>query len=147
MTKWYGSLNNRLDEGKQVCEEIKIGTGVTEYKYSDRIAYEVIEVEDQKHITIRELDHHLIGEAFTNNWELASNENNPSIPLVKRGKNWYVEKVATIEDIKSDNIDTKLWLMHNGFDIEKIKAKGIQKKYTKMNISIGKSEYHYDYEF
>ena len=147
MSKWYGSLNNRLEEGKQFCDEIKVGTGVTEYCYSDRRAYEVIEVKNQKHIVIRELDHHLIGEAFTNNWELTSNENNPSIPLVKRGNNWYIEKVATIEDIQSDDICVKLWLIHNGFDIETIKAKGSQKKYQKMNISIGKANFHYDYEF
>ena len=147
MTKWNGSFSSRLQEGKQFCEEIKVGTGVTEYGYSDRRAYEVIEVKDQKHIIIRELDHHLIGEAFTNNWELTSNENNPSTPLVKRGNSWYVEKIATIEDTQSDDICVKLWLIHNGFDIEKIKEKGSQKKYTKINISIGKAEYHYDYEF
>lgn len=29
--KWYGSLQNRLAEGHQFCDTIKVGTGVTEY--------------------------------------------------------------------------------------------------------------------
>ena len=36
--KWYGSLNNRLEENRQFCEKIEVGTGVTEYMYSDRKA-------------------------------------------------------------------------------------------------------------
>lgn len=46
--KWYGSLNNRLEENKMFCEEIKVGTGLTEYFYSDRHPYEVVKVIDQK---------------------------------------------------------------------------------------------------
>ena len=62
--KWYGSIDNRIEEGKQFVNEIKVGDGVTEYLWSDRKAYEVVDVKDQKHITIREYDHKLKGEAF-----------------------------------------------------------------------------------
>lgn len=71
--KWYGSLQNRLAEGHQFCDTIKVGTGVTEYHYSDRSPYEVVEVTDQKHISIRRLDHRAVGEPMSNNWELISN--------------------------------------------------------------------------
>lgn len=27
--KWYGSLDNRVEENRQYCDEIKVGTGVT----------------------------------------------------------------------------------------------------------------------
>lgn len=145
--KLYGSLQNRLAEGKQFCEEIKVGTGVTEYSWSDRHPYEVVEVTDQKHIKIRRMDHVLDGEPMTNSWKLVSNESYSPITLVKRGNVWYIEKIATNEDIESDDINVKLWLAHNNFDPEKIRAKGYQKKYSKMNISIGVAEYHYDYEF
>lgn len=145
--KWYGSIQNRLEENRQFCEEIKVGTGVTEYFYSDRHPYEVVEVKDQKHIKIRQLDHKLIGEAYRNNWELISNEEYTPIPLVKRGNYWYVEKIATIEQVESDDFDVRLWVALNGFDIEKIKEKGFQKKYSKMNISIGVADYYYDYSF
>ena len=49
-TKLYGNLMNRMEEGRQFVDEIKVGDGVTEYSYSDRHPYEVIEVKDQKHI-------------------------------------------------------------------------------------------------
>ena len=145
--KWYGSLNNRLEENRQFCEKIEVGTGVTEYMYSDRKAYEVIEVKDQKHITIREYDPKAIGEPMSNTWQLISNERNPHIELVKRGDYWYRVARATIEDVESDDIEVKFWLYHNGFDPDKIKAKGSQTKYHKMNISVGVASYYYDYEF
>jgi hypothetical protein len=59
MSKWYGSLNNRIDEGK-TYGEIKIGTGVTEMCYSDRHPYEVVEIIDEKHLLIRECDWKII---------------------------------------------------------------------------------------
>lgn len=145
--KWYGNLDNRLEEGRQFCDEIKVGTGVTEYFYSDRNAYEVVEVKDQKHISIRKYDHKAVGESMSNTWELISNENNPVIELVKRGDCWYKVKIATIEHLNSDDIYVGLWLCQNGFDREKIKKNGKQIKYSKMNISIGVADYYFDYEF
>ena len=144
---WYGNLTNRLEENRQFCEEITVGTGVTEYSYSDRQSYEVIAVKDQKHVTIRRYDHKAKGEGFTNDWELISNENNPSIDLVKRGNRWYRAVTATMKEIESEDIYVSLWLCHNGFDVEKIKEKGSQTKYHKMNVSFGIADYYYDYEF
>lgn len=54
--KWFGSLTNRLDEGHTFTDEIKVGTGVTEMCYSDRHAYEVVKVIDDKHLLIRRCD-------------------------------------------------------------------------------------------
>lgn len=150
--KMYGSLVNRMEEGKQFTNEIKVGTGVTEYFYSDRHAYEVIEVIDQKHITVRAYDHKHIGEPFTNEWELVSNENNPARALEKRGNYWYWTNTVTAEQLKAipdsqDGLLTKLHLGLAGFDFDKIIEKGKQTKRTRANISIGKAVYHYDYEF
>ena len=145
--KFYGSLQNRMEENKMFCDEIKVGTGVTEYYYSDRRAYEVVEVKDQKHISIREYDHKLKGEAYTNDWELVSNEKKPVVELVKRGNNWYSAKTATIKDIESENPEVRLWVALNGFDVEKIRKNGKQTKYEKRNILIGIADYYYDYEF
>lgn len=144
---WYGCLNNRLEENKQFCETIEVGTGVTEYLYSDRHAYEVVVVKDQKHVSIRAYDHKAIGEPMSNTWELISNENNPVIELVKRGNGWYKAKTATINDVESADVDVRLWVALNGFDVEKIRKNGKQTKYQKMNISFGVADYHYDYEF
>lgn len=60
MSKWFGSVENRLAEGKTFTKEIKIGTGVTEMCYSDRHPYEVVEVIDEKHLLIRECDYKII---------------------------------------------------------------------------------------
>lgn len=144
---WYGNLSNRLEENRQFCETIEIGTGVTEYFYSDRHAYEVVEVKDQKRVSIREYDHKAKGEGFTNDWELISNEENPVIELVKRGNGWYRAVTATLEDVENEDLQVRLWLCHNGFDIEKIRKNGKQTKYHKMNISFGVADYYYDYEF
>ena len=39
--KLCGSLNNRLEENRMFCDTIEVGTGMTEYLYSDRHAYEL----------------------------------------------------------------------------------------------------------
>lgn len=160
--KWYGSVNNRLEEGKQFVKEIKVGDGVTEYSYSDRDAYEVIEVRDQRHITIREYDHKLKGEPFTNDWELISNPNNRTIDLVKRGANWYTSATCTRADLeeiedrreketkdggKLTDATLNLIMWACQFDHDKVMKNGKQTKYNKMNISIGRAEYYYDYSF
>ena len=53
--KWYGSVTNRIDEGR-TFGEIRVGTGVTEMCYSDRHPYEVVKVIDDKHLLIRKCD-------------------------------------------------------------------------------------------
>lgn len=148
--KFYGSLNNRLEEGRMFCDTIKIGTGVTEYGYSDRHPYEVVGVRDQKHITVRALDHRHVGEGcMDNSWELVSNQDNPEQRLERRGNVWYWTCTLTAEDIKNidDDVDWKLRVCLAGFDIEKIKQQGKQTKRRKANVSFGVAEYYYDYEF
>ena len=149
-TKLYGNLMNRLEEGRQFVDEIKVGDGVTEYSYSDRHPYEVIEVKDQKHIKIRRLDHMHVGDGcMDNNWELISNEKNPTYSLEKRGEVWYFTNTWTWEEIKDrlENWEFRLHLVLGGFDPEMIQAKGKQTKRVKANISIGMADYYYDYEF
>lgn len=51
--KFYGSVINRLAETRNARPEV--GMGVTEYMWSDRHAYEIIEVKDDRHITVRAL--------------------------------------------------------------------------------------------
>lgn len=43
MTKWYGNLTNRLAEGGEITQP-QVGMGVTQYMYSDRHAYTIVEV-------------------------------------------------------------------------------------------------------
>lgn len=145
---WYGSLQNRLEEDRQFTDLIEVGTGMTEYLWSDRHAYEVIEVIDQKHVTVRELDHRHIGDGYMDNsWELISNEANRVRHMVKRGNYWYDEVTITSDLLDRDDIETMLFLAHNGVDADKLRAKGTLKKYHRAKVSFGKAEYHYDYEF
>lgn len=146
--RWYGSVQNRLEENRQFCDEIRVGTGMTEYSYSDRHPYEVIEVIDQKHVVVRGLDHKPIGEAYSNDWELISNEDNPTYLLTKRGKYWY-NTVKVTSDILKDDMDweTSLFLIHNGISEDELRKKGKVTRYHRMNVSFGKAEYYYDYSF
>ena len=154
--KWYGSLDNRIEENRQFCDEIVVGTGMTEYSWSDRHAYEVVEVTDQKHVKVREYDHKRPDDdkdySYTNKWVLISNENNPIMELVKRGKYWYSVVKCTVEEAKEilehGDIDDRLWACHNDFNLEEIISSGKTKtRYHKRNVSFGKAEYYFDYEF
>lgn len=154
--KYYGSYQNRIMENNHSVAEIEIGTGMTEYGYSDRHAYEVIAVDDQKHVTVRKLDHKHVGDGcMDNKWELISNPENPTYNMVKRGKYWYTAQTCTVAELDKmdavEDINKKmrwgLWFCGNGFDEDVIRAKGSQTKYTRWNVSFGHAEYHYDYEF
>ena len=145
---WYGSLSNRVEENKMYCKEITVGTGVTEYFWSDRHPYEVVEVIDQKHVYVRGLGHkatHING--FDNEWELFSDESKPIKFLTKRGDKWYWTTVVTKDILENDNIDTRLFLAHNNIDIEQLKKRGTIRRYHKANVSFGVAEYYYDYSF
>lgn len=148
MGKWYGSLQNRMEEDRQFCDEIKVGTGMTEYGWSDRHAYEVIAVKDQKHVTVRELDHRHVGDGqMDNNWELISNPDNRVRNMVKRGEYWYDEVTITADLLDDDSIETKLFLAFNDIDPDKLRAKGTIKKYHRAKVSFGCAEYYFDYSF
>jgi len=145
---WYGSINNRLDENKMFCDEIKVGTLMTEYYYSDRHPYEVVEVTDQKHVKVRAMDHEHVGNIeMDNNWKLVSNENNTVQEMVKRGDYWYFAQTVYANILENDDVDTKLYLAMNGIDVEKLKKNGKVTKYNRANVSFGVGEYYYDYEF
>lgn len=151
----YGSLNNRLEENRMFCDQIEIGTGMTEYHYSDRDAYEVVEVKDQKHVAVRKYDHKHVGDGcMDNNWELVSNEDNPVRYLTKRGNYWYWTIVITdeiLKNLESDNAEdrfrTQLFMAHNNIDVETLKAKKKVTRYNRANVSFGFADYYYDYEF
>ena len=54
MSKWYGNLSNRLEEGQNFTgREIRVGDDITMYKWSDRDVYYVTDVIDQKHIIVK----------------------------------------------------------------------------------------------
>ena len=154
MKQLYGSYQNRVLENRQFCKEITVGTGMTEYLYTDRHAYEVVSVEDQKHVSVRRYDVKKIGEGMTNDWELISNENNPVYPMTKRGQYWYwtvTINADILDELEAAEGDEKfriaLFLAHNDIDQDKLRQKGKITKYHRAHVSFGTADYHYDYEF
>ena len=155
MAQWSGNLTNRLEEGRQFCPVIEVGTGMTEYHYSDRTAYEVTAVRDQKHVTVRRLDHKHVGDGcMDNNWELVSNPDNPLCDMVKVGEVWYWTNTITAADLAQyeaqEGEDAQYMLLRlavGGWDIDRIRTKGKQTKRWKANVSFGVADYYYDYEF
>lgn len=145
--KWYGSVQNRIEENRMFCDEITVGMGVTEYSWSDRYPYEVVEVIDQKHVKIRPLDHKPTGAPYSNEWELISNEDNPVLLLTKRGKYWYNTVTVTSDILDIDSVETMLCLAHNNINEDDLRRRGKVTRYQRMNVSFGVAEYYYDYSF
>lgn len=71
--KWYGSINNRIEEGRnyEPDEKIKVGTGITVYCWSDRQCKYVTKVIDQKHIFVK--DYYVIADrafgSYSDRWK------------------------------------------------------------------------------
>lgn len=164
MKKLCGSLDNRLEENQMYCKEIKVGTGVTEYSYSDRHPYEVTKVINQKHVFIRSMIAKRIdknGMSDYQEYEYISDANAPEIELVKRNNIWYkVQEYSKDKWLKmakehrvSDNIKVEYnyYKMMSGLtrnQLEKIEQDKVVRKYSKFgNISFGVMEKFFDYTF
>lgn len=94
--KWYGSLTNRIEESCTSPEPV-VGMGVTEYCWSDRHPYEIIEVIDSRHIVVRRLDHKRIdhnGMSECQDYEYFSNEKYPGIKLFKTKEGRWRERIG-----------------------------------------------------
>lgn len=89
MSRWYGSIDNRLMENSKMPMP-QVGMGATECFYTDRHPYEIIAVKDERHIVVRALDHKRIdtnGMSECQEYEYTSNPNNPTknLFLTKKG--------------------------------------------------------------
>ena len=126
--KWYGSVTNRIEERMEGAKP-EVGMGVTEYFWSDREAYEIIEVIDEKHFKMRKYDVKNVGSGYgDNSWELISNPDGYVYEMVFRYGKWY-EKYQKIYYDENGNKHP------DGY--------GFRKK----NIRIGVADYYYDFEF
>lgn len=151
MSRLYGSLTNRYSENRMFVPEIEKGTYVTEYLWSDRHAYEVVKVVDQKHVFIRRLK-----AIRTDNWGMSdaqnyryeSDENESAKELVKRGEYWY--EVFTFSKERYDAVMKKvgfvIWpLTENQW--KRIDEGKVVKRYSKINVSFGTADEYFDYSF
>lgn len=90
---WYGSLQNRFME-RCVGPNPEVGMGATEYMWSDREAYEIISVKDERHCTARRLDSRLKegSDWLDQDYEYFSNEKNATVQLFKKKNGRWVER-------------------------------------------------------
>lgn len=94
-TRWYGSLENRIAE--RHSNKPEIGMGATEYCWSDRHAYEVVAIKDDRHITVRRLDYKRVDEngmSDSQDYEFYSNENNRTCELFLTKQGTWKERIG-----------------------------------------------------
>lgn len=162
---WYGSLQNRLEEGHNFTgREIRPGDDGTLYMWSDRHPFWVTSVEDQKRIHIREYyhcaDHSKEGGMGHQNWLLFKTwdewndylakyfpehhkagehrEEPPERTLVFRYNKWMYESKVT-DPLFCSNKREEAQMAKNGYF----------KAYRDLGgeVSFGVAEYYYDWEF
>lgn len=90
MSKWYGSVVNRLMENSKQPVPV-VGMGVTECQYTDREPWEIVQVIDPKHVVVRKLDavrSDENGMSECQDYEYKQNPENPTRHLVFRYGRW-----------------------------------------------------------
>lgn len=168
--KLYGSLNNRFEENcyfNNTLGNIKVGTHCTIYYWSDRHAYEVIEVKSQENVVIRRLkairtDNFGMSDAQDYRYESNPNAKAEEIKLTKNG--WreveYYTKANFEKCLENSRKDcnteegAKHWAEFifkrelTDKQFEKMMAgKDITKLGQKVNISFGVADEYFDYSF
>ena len=143
--KLYGNVINRIQE-EAMSKTPEVGMGVTEYLWSDRNAYEIIEVINDKHFIMRRYTAKHIGEYGSQNWELISDEDNATLDMVYRYGSWYSRITYTKESVER-TIKNDGYILLDEKTINKAIKDGVAYKYNKMNIVIGVADYYYDFEF
>ena len=160
--KFYGSLQNRLVEGRDFTDgNIKVGTGVTEVLYSDRHAYEVIAVNDQNHFTIRRMKAIATGESMSNDWNLESDPTQPTCDIERINGIFYKVNYLTKDKVMEraekalkeyflpntpieSAVDFVTRLLTDKQKERVLNGKQVKIK-SKMNITIGIQQEYYDY--
>ena len=158
--KWYGNIINRIEEGKSI-PEIKPGTDITMYYWSDRTCYYVVDVENQNRIKVRQYhvcaDHDQPGGMGHQNWmyfktademndylrkyfpdTYREHEEEPEPETwVYRYNKWKQEVTYTKENYCTEK------------ELKSLKEKGYYKRYFDLSgkISFGVRSYFYDWSF
>lgn len=157
--KWYGNLTNRLEEGRQF-EEIKPGTDITMYLWSDRHCYYVTEVIDEKHIKVKPwiviADHSKPCRMGHQDWLYFKTYKEANDYLKSFGFNGYREDLETIEEDWVFRYNK--WMRMFRYteenyctDREKksLEKKGYYDRFSDLSgkVSFGVRDYFYDWTF
>lgn len=168
--KEIGSLTNRLEENcyfNGTFNNIQVGTHCTVYLYTDRHAYEVIEVKSQEHLVIRQLkairtDNFGMSDAQNYRYESNPTAKPQEIKLTKNG--WRFVSTFNIDgyrkcienlrgDCRSEESTIKLANFYYRQNLTEkqfasvLAGKEVTKLQSKVNISFGIADEYYDYSF
>jgi len=145
MTKWYGSVENRLMENRNLDAELKEGMDITEYLWSDRICYYITKVNSQKDIMVKRYyvcaDHEKEGGMGHQNWLYFKTQ---------KEENEYLKKYFPDHQYNdTEEKDEENWVYrYNHWYIKSVNEyTGKINYYRKNGISFGVRNYYYDWEF
>lgn len=148
MARFYGSLINRFEENK-IYKKIKVGEYATEYLYSDRHAYEITKVVDDKHFFIRRLIAERIdnnGFSETQDYEYKHDPNavDEEIEITKYG----FKRVYRYDlDLYNAILKRDKYVLWASDIVEAVKQGKKVKRSSKINLSIGVADEYYDFSF
>ena len=168
--KLYGSLNNRFDENRyfnNTYGNLKVGTPCTVYLYTDRHAYEVVEVIDQTHISIRQLnairtDRNGMSECQDYRYE--SNLKAAIEPIEFHRGSWkhiryydlaglervvanLVEHGKALDEARKIAEESYMYYLTPTQKKRLLNGERVKKYEDKINISFGVADEYYDYSF
>lgn len=159
------AIKRFYETGKKDLMEQAMTRHIQKKTYNQKAGKPMLSLQDEERIYQNEDDYEAWTEydhrrpddnknySYSNEWVLVSNEKNPAIDLVKRGKYWYSAVTCTVETAKeilykANNLEERIWASTNGFDLIEIAKSGKDKtKYHRRNVSFGVADYYYDYEF
>lgn len=148
MSKFYGSLNNRLMENS-VGPKPVVGMGVTECCYSDREPYEIIEVKDDKHIVVRAMGYERIdnnGMSECQDYRYFSKPDGAVYHLVLRNGRWRDRIEEAVYEEDPDGEYVRLFDGGNNKRYRKVGTK-LTNKLGCNGWRLGVAEHYYDFSF
>ena len=161
MSRWYGNVINRLQEGRKV-PEITEGMDITMYHWSDRTCYWVEKVDNQKRIYVKRYyvcaDHDKTGGMGHQDWMYFKTQKEMSEYLRKYFPNDFKDEDTKEPDAEVWVYRYNKWKQEVTFtednycdekELKSLKEKGYYKRYFDLSgkISFGVRDYYYDWEF
>lgn len=151
--KLYGSVTNRLMENSKSPVPV-VGMGITQCFHSDRHAFEVIEVKDNTHITVRRMKatrSDSNGMSDCQDWTLESNPEGTVYHLVYRYGHWRTRltKYVIEQDAEGNPIVNTPEEQHRTGEYYKGKTVLTQKLHNLRGYGwhLGHASEYYDFSF
>ena len=164
MSKWYGSLSNRLEEGKNFLgRDIEIGDDITMYLWSDRHCYYITEIVSRKPLKIKVRPYYVCTDK-----EKAHGMGHQDWKYFKTLKAFHEYTGIPVQEVNGELYEEETWTVRYGKwkkefkhtemeypdtytqrERDSFKKNGYFYTYHELsgNISFGVRDYYYDWEF